>query len=314
MKKDFAYNFLEIESNADDDLILKKIHFKRLKGPLPEKLVEFVMKKYLLTNDIRFFNELLWIVDKKYDKIDIAVKKFYKKFKNKKYLHNYSFKKTFLKKYQIRKKPKKSDFKNNSIALIGNPVHFILPFIKFKIFKINVDIINVIYYEKNKFFFNNILIRSFYFLIFGKHYHQIRAKSKDDLKSLRLPKKYDVGFHKLNFIIHDNIISYFKKGLINDHWGELPFLKGRSTLLYSKLFGLKPVITNHLIVKEIDSGKILLFTHLKSKFQRIEIIFGLFARIFESVRLLCLNEFINIDNKKGLMFYEMHPWLIKKIK
>ena len=93
----------------------------------------------------------------------------------------------------------------------------------------------------------------------------------------------------------------------------MPFLKGRSTLLYSKLLGVEPVITNHLIDKNIDSGKILCYTSLKKRNQKFNIIFGLYKRIYNSVLLLSSNKFIEINNKDGLIFYEMHPYLKNKL-
>ena len=151
-------------------------------------------------------------------------------------------------------------------------------------------------------------------MIFRNSYKQVSINNKTDLKSFKLPKQYDVGFHKLSFIIRKNVISSFNKGLINDHWGKLPFLKGRSTLMYSKLFGIEPIITNHLIDKYIDSGKIICFTSLKNKNEKLNIYFGLYKRIYKSILLLSSNTFKEIDNKQGVMFYEMHPWIINKLQ
>ena len=44
------------------------------------------------------------------------------------------------------------------------------------------------------------------------------------------------------------------KRINNDYWG---FLKGRSTIFYSKLLGIPLTITNHIIDEDIDSGHIL---------------------------------------------------------
>ena len=179
-----------------------------------------------------------------------------------------------------------------------------------------VDVINVKYHpnkELNR-ILNSPLVNLFFKLIFLGAFYQVSITSKEDLKTFKLSKQYDVGFHKLSFIIRDNIISCFNKGLINDHWGALPILKGRSTLLYSKFFGIDPIITNHLVEKDIDSGKIICFTSLKNKNNMLEIIFCLYKRIYQSILLLSSNTFKAIDNKKGNMFYEMHPWIIDKIK
>ena len=159
--------------------------------------------------------------------------------------------------------------------------------------------------------FNNL--SPLYKVIFGSSYHKIDVNNKSQLSKIKISKKYDIGFHKLSFIIKENIISCFSKGLINDHWGALPFIKGRSSLLYSKLLGISPVITTHLISKCIDSGKIINYYPLKSKFLKLQIILGLSNRIFDSLNLLSQMKFRKIDNKMGYVFYEMHPWLISKI-
>ncbi|OIQ27869.1 MAG: hypothetical protein BM564_10730, partial [Bacteroidetes bacterium MedPE-SWsnd-G2] len=157
----------------------------------------------------------------------------------------------------------------------------------------------------------NRFISILYKIIFFNDYVEIDIPSKKDLKNFKLPKFYDVGFHKLSFIIGENVTKNFKEGLVNDHWGALPLFKGRSTLHYSKLFGAKKVITNHLIEEGIDSGKILMYSSLKSK---MDIYLGLKNRIFNSLNLLCQNKLLDVDNQKGYIFYEMHPWLIDKLK
>ena len=80
-------------------------------------------------------------------------------------------------------------------------------------------------------------------------------------------------------------------------------IKGRSTLLYSKLLGVPPVITTHLINERIDSGEIINYYPLKGKFIKIQIILGLSFRIFDSLNLLSQMKFRGLDNKTGFTFY-----------
>lgn len=309
-------NYLGVGSEINDNLLLKKIHLKRLKYDLPDFLIKFISEKYIKSNDIRFFNELLWIVKGNTKLICSSIKKFNQNFDGTKYNHTYNFN---LKRLDlaIDNVPKENSvLHNNSIALIGNTFHFVLPFLYFLIKGKRVDIINVKYHTNGmiKRLLNLSLTSKFFKILFGKSYYEIDISNQSQLKSFKLPKDYDVGFHKLSFIINDNITSSFNKGLINDHWGLLPFLKGRSTLLYSKLFGVEPFITNHLIDKEIDSGKIICYTPINIKCQKFQIIFGLTNRIYKSVLLLCNDKFKTIDNKKGFMFYEIHPWIINKMQ
>ena len=311
MSDNNLFSFLGITKKDDSELLLKKIHFKRLKIQFPILFIKEIENEYIKTNDVRIFNELLWICRGDTQKIPESIKKFNSHFKNGKYQHNYDPK---LLNHDYKKiKINKIDFENNSVALIGNPLFFIMPYYKLLHFGIKPDIINVMYHP-NKYL--NKIFNSFtivYKLIFNKSYLQIDIDNKSQLDKIKLAKKYDIGFHKLSFIIKENIISNFKKGLINDHWGALPFIKGRSTLQYSKLLGVPQIITTHLIDKKIDSGKIINYYPLKNKHIKLQILSGLRFRILESLYLLSKNKLRETDNTKGIVFYEMHPWLKKKI-
>ena len=309
-------NFLGIDSFEDMNLVLKKIHLKRLKSNLPDYVVAFCASKYMESNDVRFFNELLWLVDGNLELINKAIKKFEYNFENSKYKHDLNEEMINSESFMRSPVIDKSILKSTSIALIGNPIHFIIPFYFFLTKGKRVDVINVKYHPSKKLntILNSSLIILIFKIIFGSSYKEVSINTKADLKKFKLSKEYDVGFHKLSFIIRDNILDCFNRGLINDHWGELPFLKGKSTLLYSKLFGIDPVITNHLIDKGIDSGEIICFTSLKNSNQKLKIVFGLYKRIYQSILLLSSNIFKDIDNKKGLIFYEMHPWIINKMR
>jgi hypothetical protein len=307
-------NYFGLEKNSSADVILKKIHLKRKKNSFPKFIIEFLEKEFLKTNDVRYFNELLWICGDELILSNTLLQHFNCNMKNSKY--SFPFDKNL--EYCLTLSSSKVDvdvnyFSYNKIALIGNPLHFILPYLKFKKNKIKVDVINVKYHPNKtlKILFNNKTISFLFKCFFGQGYTEITINDKSELKKIKLNKQYDVGFHKLSFIIGNNLISSFSKGLINDHWGALPLFKGRSTLLYSKLFGAKKVVTNHLITKEIDAGKILLYTAINNK---KDIYWGLKERVYTSIYLLCRSNFIDVDNKIGEIFYEMHPWLIKQLK
>ena len=303
-------SFLEVKENVDDDILLRKIHFKRFNNKFTINCIKEIEKKYIRTNDIRYFNELLWICDDR-KKITNSLKMFNNHYKNGIYEHNYST--IFSNQKYDQLNSSTINLKNNTVALVGNPLFFILPYFKLLKHNIKADVIHIKYHPSK--FMNKIFncLSPFYKIIFRSSYHKINIDNKSQLHKIKLPKNYDIGFHKLNFIIRENIISCFRKGLINDHWGALPFIKGRSTLLYSKLLGIPQIITTHLINKHIDSGKIINYYPLKKNFIKIQIIFGLSFRIFDSLNLLSQMKFRGLDNKTGHVFYEMHPWLINKI-
>lgn len=306
-----------IEKN-EADAKLRNIHFRRLKNEIISiDDSVFLYDNYLRTNDVRYLNELLWLKNK--NNIDLALTHFHTNLNDKKQ-HKYFYNddlKGCLKTASDHIKVKKQDFENKKICLIGLPFHFLIGFKKLRKFKADVAIVNIAYHPNRKthLLLNNKITNLFYKIYFGKkRYKVISIQHKSELKEIELDNKYDIGFHKLSFIISEQLINQFKHGLINDHWGALPLFKGRSTLDYSRLFGAELIITNHLIHKEIDAGPILLYSKIDRNKLKKSIYYQLGGRIVKSIALLCKNDFKNIDNSKGEMFFEMHPFLKEHIK
>ena len=57
------FEFLDLKEGESSEKILKKIHLKRLKSELPKFVNDYLKNTYLETDDVRFFNELLWLSD-----------------------------------------------------------------------------------------------------------------------------------------------------------------------------------------------------------------------------------------------------------
>ena len=131
---------------------------------------------------------------------------------------------------------------------------------------------------------------------------------RDELASEKMNNMKDhVIFHKLNFIIPKSVIEFFPKGIINDHWGTLPYYRGRSTFEYQSLFNHKKMFTNHLIAEGIDSGGIISYTACGriiwwSKY------FMLYRRIKLSALMLYFENDALLENEicQGATFYKMH--------
>jgi len=131
--------------------------------------------------------------------------------------------------------------------------------------------------------------------------------------------KLDIGFHKLGFIIKKNIIEPFNIGIINDHWAILPYIRGRSTIEYSLLFGIPVVATAHIVDEGVDSGDIICFhrydniqnTYSKIRQIRNHIRREREVRAIDSIEILSRTKGAVAHNRteKGLMFYSMHPVL-----
>ena len=313
-------NYFNLKDNPNDDLLLKKIHLRRLRFEVPNFLSEYLIETFLKTKDVRFFNEFLWLNDKEQIDHSSAIT-FFSEQVNREGVYNFCYDDSLKNSLKINGDENSivdASVLEKSICLIGTPFHFMSAFLKFKKLKKKVDIVNVKYHQSKKigFILNNKIMSVFYKLFFGsKNYFEIKITDKKQLKTIQLPKKYDVGFHKLSFIISDSLIQQFRLGLINDHWGALPLFKGRSTLAYSKLFGANLIITNHLVKKEIDAGEIIMYSAIDPKAEKKAIYLGLGDRIVKSIFLILSDKTKkDIDNSKGKIFYEMHPWLLGHLK
>jgi len=142
--------------------------------------------------------------------------------------------------------------------------------------------------------------------------------TSDFVKQALTETRLDVGFHKLGFIIRPNIISAFRYGLLNDHWGVLPFIRGRSTLEYSVLFGFPICATVHFVDSGIDTGQVVSLTHYPEldgvrKVARVKkaVRDATFTRAKVALDRVAQSGFAPLDNPKvaGAQFFAMHPAL-----
>lgn len=320
----------ELKRNSSNfENLLFKVHLKRKKpcsGILKKNMQAFLCNGYIATNDIRYYNELLW-VNNETDyyrtlkaKCDLVFKKNIDSFGH--HSHNFD-----LLKLQVLLKAKalpekKSYLKGKKIGLIGVPVFF------GKIHKTLIGkgaTVNQIFIPKHPSKFINLVFHTktiikVVSLLYKNTYSYETIKETvepsllyDNLKSFH----FDIGFHKLNFIIKPNIFNAFKIGLVNDHWGPLPFIRGKSTLVYSILLGFPVIVTTHLVEKGIDTGKIVkLFMYdtlgvKKIKSIKVMVKKELPNRVVESIEHIASPTFNFVENKvsDGLTFYEIHPIL-----
>lgn len=71
------------------------------------------------------------------------------------------------------------------------------------------------------------------------------------------PERLDVGVHQLPFIIRKSLIGAFRLGILNDHLAALPYVRGRSSVEYSLLFGFPVAATLHWVDEGVDTGPLL---------------------------------------------------------
>lgn len=327
-------NWVEVETDlkvsaVNFELLLFKIHLTKnfnKNSFFRENVLTFLSMAYNCLSDIRYYNEFLWIYKSSTRNRHLKNKC------EKNFFNNLSESNHHTHNFDIQKM--KNLIKENAlciyrptleglnIGLIGLPLFFGNIH---KILEKQGAKVEQIFIPKHPKKIINILLRNRYIvkfasLIYGNPYFYRTIGSQinnsvisDQLKSLNL----DLGFHKLNFIIRSNIFKPFRIGLINDHWAPLPFIRGKSSLAYSVLFGFPIVVTTHLVEEGIDTGKIIKYflyeiDHIKKiKKIRAKVRKNLPNRVVESIQCITSPSFHFIENEvtDGLTFYQIHPIL-----
>ncbi|WDN87834.1 hypothetical protein BuS5_00802 [Desulfosarcina sp. BuS5] len=323
------------------DKLLFNLHFKRNKNFSElqrERILIFLSIGYLNSKDVRYFNEFLHF----YKKTDnnkkywlLMVKTF---FDNLTESNHHPFPlcdnqeiESFMHKIKnnIELSRNKKVDTSLRVGLLGSPTFFkkIRDHLISNGFDVRCYFIpyhtnrKINFLLKNRFLFRLLCLSkriNFRFL-------QLDFSYKDPRIGEQLKKdKLDIGFHKLGFIIKKNIIEQFKIGIINDHWAILPYIRGRSTIEYSLLFGIPVVATAHIVEEGVDSGDIVSFyryDNVKNKYSKISQIRNHIRREMEfraidAIEILSRNKGPIAQNRpeKGLMFYSMHPLLKKFIE
>lgn len=322
----------ELIGTGNHENILFKLHFKRnaaYSAGDKKLILQYLADRYMNTNDVRYFNEFLWFYRDTDNARDIHAK-CHATFKNNldaKGRHSFPLAtkeevKGFVARHSFKSQPQVNN--TLKVGLVGFPVFFGAMHKELQKAGFTVEQV-FIPFHPNKKVRQLLSIRLLVKLgsILKKNfvsYDTLNYLPKDEAIGTHLAKKnFDLGFHKLNFIIRENVFGNFKKGLINDHWGILPFLRGKSTIAYSVLFGFPVMPTMHLIEKGIDTGDIIGF--YECDYTGITTINGirdkirssLTSRVVDSVKRLSSDNFKLIENNEdlGQTFYEIHPWLYK---
>lgn len=330
IKYTFSKNF------RNYDRILYQIHQKRnakLSKEEKQTIMKFLTIGYVISGDVRYFNEYLWI-DNKYNNVFFHLN--LANFKQnlidgihhkhplftKNEVHKWTeYIKSEVNKVNVKKKAMK-------IALLGYPYSL----------KILVDELKLLGYNFTTFYFpahinnikswilNNNILSTIYFKLKGCNFkiEKIDYLPMDNRVADVLGKgNYDLAVHKLGFIIRNNIIKCFRIGILNDHLGVLPFIRGRSTLEFSLLFGFDLGATMHIIDDGVDTGKIIaIYTYdmIKRGFRNTQDIKNLIVkdskfRYVESIKYISDKDYIlfNNDKQKGMQYYYIHPEIVKYI-
>lgn len=128
-----------------------------------------------------------------------------------------------------------------------------------------------------------------------------------------------VAVHQLPFIIRANLIGAFPVGILNDHLGVLPFVRGRSSLEFSLLYGLPPASTLHFVDEGVDTGPLLrAYVYAPAGEAGVEalktrVLRARDARLLDVLRDLGGGGRRTLVNppEKGLQHFTMHPSLVR---
>ena len=323
--------------NSWREKILWELHFERsnkIETKIKRRIVRLLFLAYRSTSDIRFFNEYLFFSDSASTRRrnNSAMFKLFKNNLKEDGTHIWPKKSELAALKFLDSKDKEflevPKSKNIKVGLLGSP-HFFNN-LKHKLEKFGLKtIILFIPHHSNRlvrFLYKNKFL--FRFFLYLKNIKTPYVNVSSDYRSNEISaviheKSLDIAFHKLGFIIKRNIIDSFPLGVINDHWGPLPEVRGRSSLEYTLLFGFPIIVTTHLITEKVDDGEIISYFNyeymkkglcsvkdLKKKIRKTSD-----ERAIRSIIMAISNEYrgINNDSKDGFMFYAMHPWLVKYV-
>lgn len=312
------------------DKLLHKIHYLRgrpLESQNRRILREFLTIGYVISDDIRYFNEYLWFREGQSDEWEhLNVHHFNR---NTKILHHC---------FPLASREDVASAINDRVHFHGRSNTQPQPF---KIGALGHPFLFGRFYREitrqgypvELLFFPDLVRRGRLCSLLGQ-LHGFLTRRRSRIVQIRgtresgqvaesiAARQIALAVHRLHFIIRDNIYGQIEYGLLNDHWGPLPFVRGRSTPEYSLLFGFPLVSTVHLIDGGVDTGPIVKYfeielgphrtaRQLKRHMSRTKQ-----HRYADATKLLAeplsrglIPSYITNDHHKGLQYYSMHPVL-----
>ena len=264
---------------------LSKMHRERQNGTVQDVMIEECYLAYRETLDIRFYNEYLWM----------TVPDVYRGS-----LFNYQFigcskfpEHTNMK---LESRIIKRDFLRPNLFIAESLFHLIQCYL---MLDKNLGKIRFIYITNQLSLLDKVML----IVLKGVEVYKWEEFMEGS-------EKFAIGFHKLRKILPQAFIDKFSMGVINDHWGELPYFRGRSTRKWHELFDRELVITTHLVTKGIDRGDII-GKYRYPILREVAIHLLLWKRVADSIRILSEGIVTHNDKNLGKDFYEMHPLIWK---
>jgi hypothetical protein len=134
---------------------------------------------------------------------------------------------------------------------------------------------------------------------------------------------FDLAIHRLGMIIRRDMIAGCGRGILNDHFGLLPYVRGRSSVEFSLLHGIPVGGTVHFVDEGIDTGSIIghwtyrlgdLDTSSVESVKK-EVMRRSDDRFAAAVSILARPDFRSVANPlhAGVRYYSMAPVLVRYV-
>ncbi len=251
---------------------LRKAHYQRSRrrdAEADRALEEFLASGYLITGDVRFFNEFLWRPPRQAARVrGVCLSEFHARLDGEGFHPSGTVTRDRARAHLsglCGVPAHRSGGRVASplrIALLGLP-GLLVPLRRALLERgHDVSVFSVPHYRDR---LRRILVESRVLSYAFNRYHGCDFgyetipfdRSNEALGGALRKGGFDLGFHRLGFIIRPPVIDAFRRGLLNDHWGVLPYVRGRSTLAWSLLFGFPVAATMHFVDRGVDTGPIV---------------------------------------------------------
>lgn len=319
------------------DKLLLQLHYRRnasFHAKSIEIILKFLTSGYLLCNDVRYFNEFLWF-NKSSDHQLMTINLFHFKenlfdgIHHKFPLASISEVENWVQSVKSTVKQAPVLKKTIRIGLLGFPYSFIhlYKYLSNLNYKPKMFFFPVHPNSIKKFILSNTLFSRFFCWYKGCRfsYKTIKLPVRDKRVQDQLrSESLDLAFHRLGFIIKNNIIKAFNLGILNNHLAVLPFIRGRSSIEYSLLFGFPIGATVHFIDEEVDTGNIISIYTYSIDSRQYDNITQLKAaisqrtddRFVDTLKYIAGYDYKTVTNlyEKGLQYFVIHPELNKFIE
>ncbi len=311
---------------------LRKLRGERFDRKSLDRIRDSLCKAYLSSNDPRCYNELLWFTEEGGAAYRDRARTYFEGLIQKQGFHPFPLMARDRVLERIREleggeEPPADLPKGTRVALIGTPHK--LRELKGLLEKAgSAPVLYLSSYHPNKairWIAGHTPLLSWISKLMGFSDHRWLPDDKGGEEARRLLEADapEIGFHKVPFIIREGLIAPFSKGLLNDHWGVLPFVRGRSSIEFSVLFGFPLRATVHFVTRRVDEGDILCLAPPewppscdKLDFHGIRNAFRSSSapRVFKGMKMAHEGRSSKNVLEEGLTFYSMHPVLKDRLE